>query len=70
MQKERWVVTEGIPGIASKDEIVIVRPDWGILVTRWLPMSKYPDLMGYRDLLSPLPPRRAAGGPPPLKLID
>ena len=65
MTKERWVVTEGIPGIASKDEIVIVRPNWGILVTRWLPMSRYPDLMKYRDVLSPLSPE-----PRRLKLID
>ena len=52
MQKERWVVTEGIPGIASKDEIVIVNPARGLLVTRWLPLARYPDLMMYRHCLS------------------
>ena len=34
--KQRWVVQDGIPGIAAEGEIVIVRPGWGILVTRWL----------------------------------
>ncbi len=59
MEKQRWVVMEGIPGIASKDEIVIVRPDWGILITRRLPLARYPDIISYRHLLSPLRPRRS-----------
>ncbi len=69
MIRERWVVKEGIPGIATKDDVIIVRPDWGILVTRYLSMTKYPDLMKYRDLLSPLPPRRIRA-PRPLRLLD
>ena len=43
-----------IPGIASKDEIVIVDPALGLLITRWLPLSTYPDLMSSRHLLSSL----------------
>ena len=64
--KERWIVTEGISGIASKDEIIIVNPDRGLLVTRWLPLARYVDLMSHRDALSspepywndPMPPAR------------
>ena len=53
-RKERWIVTDDIPGIAMKDEIVIV--DYrGILVGRWLPMSKYDALMASRHL-RPLAP--------------
>ena len=61
--KERWVALGDIPGIAVKDEIIIHRPDWGILVSRWLPLSKYPDLVAHRDLLSPLRPRRPVPEP-------
>ena len=76
MEKERWIVTEGIPGIASKDEIVIVNPARGLLVARWLPLMRYADLMAYRHRLSfpepfwdepirpPRPPRS-----PRLKLV-
>ena len=46
MKKERWIVTEGIAGIASKDEVVIVDPaNPGILVSRWLGWSEYPRLV-------------------------
>ena len=80
--KERWVVLEGIPGIASKDEIIIVKPDRGIIVSRYLPLSKYPDLMAYWNFLSPLalhkddpmpaarPRRLRLRGAQSLKLMD
>ena len=54
----RWSVIEGIPGIASKGDIVIVRPDWGIIVSRYLSLAKYPDLMLHRDALLALRHRR------------
>jgi hypothetical protein len=67
MKKASFLVTDGIPGIAAKDEIVQVH-DNGILIGRWLPISKYPKLMQSRHSLrvpskggySPLtrPPRR------------
>ena len=60
--KERWTLIRGIPGIAAKGDIVIVRPGWGILVTRELPLALYPDLMLYRDALSALPPRQPVPG--------
>ena len=50
MKKASFLVTNGIPGIAAKGEIVKVSDD-GILVARWLPMSKYPKLMASRDSL-------------------
>ena len=52
----RWKAMEGIPGIAAKGEIITVKPDFGIVVSRFLPLAKYPDLMLYRDSLSPLRP--------------
>ena len=59
-RKERWIVLDDIPGIAMRDEIIIVRPDQGIIVGRWLPLSRYDALMESRRLLrlpSPLPYR-------------
>ncbi len=64
--KERWIVTEGISGIASKNEIITVNPAHGLLVTRWLPLTRYGELMDYRDALAspdpywddPMPPAR------------
>ena len=50
--KERWIVTEGIPGIASKGEIIIVNPARGLLVSRWLPLARYADLILHRHHLS------------------
>ena len=47
--KERWIVTEDIPGIAMKDELIVV-DHRGILVGRWLPLSKYDVLMASRHL--------------------
>ena len=65
MKKERWIVTEGIPGIASKDEIVVVNQR-GILIGRWLPLSRYPELIKSRHLLrAPRPdPYRRPDRPP------
>ena len=70
MKKASYVVTEGIPGIAAKGEIIKVS-DNGILIGRWLPMSKYYLLMQSQDSLatpstapySPptRPPRRSSG---------
>ena len=53
-KKTRWMAIDDIPGIAVRDEIIIVKPKMGILVTRWLPLSKYDDLMESRLRLSPL----------------
>ena len=50
MKKTSFVVTGGIPGIAAKDEIIKVN-DHGILIGRWLPLSKYPMLVKSRHLL-------------------
>ena len=50
MKKESFFVTRGIPGIAAKSE-VIKMDDNGIVVGRWLPISKYPRLMNSRDCL-------------------
>jgi hypothetical protein len=50
MKKASFLVTESIPGIAAKDEIVQVH-DNGILVGRWLPISEYPKLMKNRRSL-------------------
>ena len=73
MKKESFLVTEGIPGIAAKGEI-IKTDDHGILVGRWLPISKYPKLMNNRHRLRTLtensysqetrPPRRPRGSTP------
>ena len=52
MRKESFLVTDGIPGIAAKGEIIKVTKD-GILVGRWLPMSKYQQLMNNRRSLRP-----------------
>lgn len=52
--KTRWIAIDIVPGIAVRDEIIIVNSARGILVTRWLPLSKYPDLMKYRLRLTPL----------------
>ena len=61
MKKASFLVTNGIPGIAAKGEIVKVSDD-GILVARWLPMSKYPKLMASRDSLRP--PSKGQHSPP------
>ena len=56
-RKERWIVIDDIPGIAMRDEIIVI-DHRGILVGRWLPMSKYDALMASRHLLrlpAPLP---------------
>ena len=70
MKKGSFLVTDGIPGVAAKGEIIRV-DDHGILIGRWLPLSKYPKLMNNRHLLrvpskdpySPptRPPRRPRG---------
>ena len=70
MKKESFLATDGIPGIATKGEIIKIDED-GILVGRRLPLSKYPQLMKCRHLLrapsgsqyaSPSrPPRRPRG---------
>ncbi len=52
MEKTSYLVTAGIPGIAAKGEVVKVS-DEGILIGRWLPMSKYIKLMNSRDSLRP-----------------
>ena len=50
MKNTSFVLTDGIPGIAAKDEIIRVN-DNGILIGRWLSISKYPKLMESRDSL-------------------
>ena len=50
MKKASYLVTDGIPGIAAKGEIIKVSDD-GILIGRWLSISKYPKLMESRDSL-------------------
>ena len=50
MKKTAFLVTDGIPGIAAKDEIIRVN-DHGILIGRWLPLEKYPQLVENRHLL-------------------
>ncbi len=52
MKKASYLVTDGIPGVAAKGEIVKVSGD-GILIGRWLSISKYPKLMESRDSLGP-----------------
>jgi len=50
MKKTSFLVTDGIPGIAAKDEIIRVN-DHGILIGRWLPLEKYPTLVASRHNL-------------------
>ena len=52
MQKASFLVTDGIPGIAAEGEIIKVSED-GILIGRWLSISKYPQLMESRHSLRP-----------------
>ncbi len=52
MEKASFLVTDGIPGFAAKGEIIKVSDD-GIHIGRWLPISKYPELMKSRDSLGP-----------------
>ncbi len=68
MKKASYLVTGSIPGIAAKGEIIKVC-DEGILVGRWLSISKYPKLMENRDSLRPpsgsqySPPTRSPRSP-------
>ena len=50
MKKVSFLVTDGIAGVAAEGEIVNLSDD-GILVGRWLSISKYPKLMASRDSL-------------------
>ena len=50
MKKASFLVTDGIAGIAAEGEIINVSDD-GILVGRWLSISKYRKLMASRDSL-------------------
>ncbi len=50
MKKGSFLVTESIPGIAAKGEIIKVSDD-GILIGRWLSIANYPKLMESRDSL-------------------
>ena len=52
MQKASFLVTDGIPGIAAKGETIKVS-DEGIHIGRWLPISRYPELMKSQDSLGP-----------------
>jgi hypothetical protein len=52
MKKASFLVTDGIPGIAAKGEVIKVSDD-GILVGRLLSLSKYAELMKSRDRLRP-----------------
>ena len=52
MEKASFLVTDSIPSIAAKGEIIKVYDD-GILIGRWLPMSKYIQLMNSRHSLRP-----------------
>ena len=51
MKKASFLVTDSIPGIAARGEIIKVSSD-RILIGRWLSISKYPQLMKSRHLLS------------------
>ncbi len=53
MKKASYLVTNGIPGVAAKGEIIKVSDDGRILIGRWLPWSKYSKLMESRDSLRP-----------------
>ena len=50
MKNTACIVTDSIPGIAAKDEIIRVN-DHGILIGRWLPLEKYRQLVENRPLL-------------------
>ena len=50
MKRATFFVTDGIPGIAAKDEVIKLY-DNGILIGRWLPISKFPELMQNLDSL-------------------
>jgi hypothetical protein len=50
MKKTSFLVAGGIPGIAAKDEFMKVN-EHGILIGRWLPLSKYPLPVESRHLL-------------------
>ena len=50
MKKASFLVTDGIPGIAAEGEIIKVS-DEGIVIGRWLSISKYPKLMASSDSL-------------------
>ncbi len=52
MKSASFLVTEGIPGVAAKGEMIKVSDD-GILIGRWLSISKYAKLMESRDSLRP-----------------
>jgi hypothetical protein len=52
MEKASFLVTDGIPGFAAKGEIIKVSDD-GIHIGRWLPISKYSELMKSSDSLGP-----------------
>ena len=50
MKKASYLVTKSIPGIAAKGEIIKFSDD-GVLIGRWLSISKYDKLMESRDSL-------------------
>ena len=50
MKNTSFLVADRIPGIAEKDEIIKVN-DHGILIGRWLPIAKYPQLVESRHIL-------------------
>ncbi len=50
MKKASFLVTDGISGVAAEGEIIKVSED-GIVIGRWLSISKYPKLMASRDSL-------------------
>ena len=52
MKKASFLVTDSIPGIAAKGEIIKMSDD-GIVIGRWLSMSKYPQLMKSHHCLRP-----------------
>ncbi len=52
MKKASYLVTKSIPGIAAEGEIIKFSDD-GVLIGRWLSMSKYDKLMESRDSLRP-----------------
>ena len=53
----RFVATEAIPGVAQTNDVITVDPDRrGIVVTRYVSWSKYPQLMAHREQLRSLDP--------------
>ena len=50
MKKASYLVTKSIPGIAAEGEIIKFSDD-GVLIGRWLSISKYAKLMESRDSL-------------------